>query len=167
MLDNLRNWFDGLEPRERMMVLVGGTALAITLVYLMIVEPYIEHRRDLGQRLDTQRDTLTWMEGAKAEIQALEGAGHETTAGGDDQRSLFAVVDESAQEADLSQAVSQLTQGADNSVQVSLDGGRFDHTMRWLEALEVRYGVKVERISFEPSDDPGRINASLTLEREE
>lgn len=167
MLDNLRNWFESLESRERLMVLVGGTALAITLVYVMIVEPYIEHRRDLTQRLETQRDTLAWMESAKAEIQALEGAGRETAAGGEDTRSLFAVVDESAQEAELSQAVSQLTQGADDSVQVSLNSGRFDHTMRWLELLEMRHGVHVERISFEPADDPGRINASLTLEREE
>ncbi len=167
MLDNLRNWFDSLEPRERVMVVVGGTATALTLVYLMIVEPYIEHRRDLSQQVEINRDTLAWMEGAKAEIQALERAGRETTAGGDENRSLFGIVDETAQSADLGQAVRQIQPEGDHSVRVNLSNARFDYTVRWFDELETRHGIRVDRLSFEPSEDSGRINASLTLEREE
>lgn len=163
MFDSIKDWFEGLEPRERWMVSVAGVLVGLTMLYLMIVEPYVEYRRDLASQVEDKRELLAWMESARAEIAALEATGRQTTAGSG--QSLFGIVDSTSKAADLGQAIRQITPDGDDSVRVRMDAARFDHALRWLETLESEHGVMVTRVTFDQTDQSGRVNVSLTLER--
>jgi general secretion pathway protein M len=164
MFDSIKDWFEGLEPRERWMVSVMAVLLTVTVLYLMIIEPYVDHRQDLNRQVEDKRELLAWMHSAKAEIQALEATGRQTTAGGG--QSLFGIVDSTSEAAELGRAVRQITPDGDNSVRVRMDAARFDHALRWLETLEREHGIEVTRVTFDQTDQSGRVNVSLTLERD-
>lgn len=165
MLDNVKEWFESLEQRERWMVLVCSVLVGLTLLYLLVVEPYIEHRRDLAQQVSEKQELLAWMQGTRAEIQALEETGRQTTAGSG--QSLFGVVDQTSKDAELGRAVRQITPDGDDSVRVRMEAARFDYTLQWLEELERGHGIKVSRVTFDQTDQSGRVNVSLSLERDD
>jgi len=163
MFESLKDKFEELDQRERWMVIACAILVSVTALYLLVLEPYMEHRQDLQQQVSERQELLAWMKGAKAEIQALEGAGRQTTAGSG--QSLFAVVDQTSEQAELGRAVRQITPDGDDAVRVRMDAARFDHTLNWLETLEQEHGVEVSRVSFDLTDQPGRVNVSLSLER--
>ncbi|MCP1726877.1 general secretion pathway protein M [Natronospira proteinivora] len=163
MLDTLKEWFESLEQRERLMVIVCSVLVTLTLLYLLVVEPYIEHRQNLEQQVSEKQELIAWMQGAHAEIQALEDAGRQTTAGSG--QSLFGVVDRTSKDAELDRAVRQITPDGDDAVRVRMEAARFDHTLQWLEELERNHGIEVSRVTFDQTDQSGRVNVSLSLER--
>lgn len=164
MFDSLKNWFDGLEQRERWMVSVCGVLVAVTALYMFLVEPYLAHRYQLKTQVAQKRELVAWMEDARAEIQALESQGRETSAGSGE--SLFSVVDRTAKEAGLGNSLRQITPDGDSAVRVRLDTARFDYMLQWLGQLESSHGVSVTRVTFDRTSQPGRVNVSMTLERE-
>ncbi|MEA5446791.1 type II secretion system protein M [Gammaproteobacteria bacterium AB-CW1] len=164
MFDSLRDWFEGLEQRERWMVTVCAVLVSVSGIYLLLVEPYLDHRQDLMTQAEEQRELLAWMQGAAAEIQALERAGRQTTAGSG--QSLFGIVDSTSKEAELGRAVRQITPDGDHSVRVRMESARFDYTLKWLQALESEHGIEVTRVTFDQTNQSGRVNVALTLERE-
>jgi len=163
MFDSLREWFESLDDRERWMVSLCAILVSVSGLYLLVVEPYLEHRRDLSQQVENQREMLAWMQGAAAEIKALEDAGRRSTAGSD--QGLFGLVDETSKQAELGRAVRQISPDGDDSVRVRMDAARFDHTLKWLEDLEQNHGIEVTRVTFDQTDQSGRVNVALTLER--
>lgn len=163
MFDSLRDWFESLEERERWMVSVCAVLVTVSGLYLLVVEPYLEHRRDLTEQVERQRELFAWMQGAAAEIEALEQAGRQSSAGGG--QSLFSIVDQTSKTAELGRAVRQISPDGDDSVRVRMDAARFDHTLEWLAELEQDHGVEVARVTFDRTDQSGRVNVSLTLER--
>lgn len=164
MFESARNWFDGLEPRERWMVSLCGVVVAATLLYVVVVKPYLAHRQQLTTEVAQKHELLAWMQDAKAEIRALESQGRETSAGSGE--SLFSVVDSTAKEAGLGSALRQITPDGDSAVRVRLDTARFDYMLQWLGQLEQSHGVSVTRVTFDRASEPGRVNVSLTLEQE-
>lgn len=164
MFESLKNWFDGLEPRERWMVSLCGVVVAATLLYVLVVDPYLAHRQQLTEQVAQKRELLAWMQDAKAEIRALESQGRETSAGSGE--SLFSVVDRTAKEAGLGNSLRQITPDGDSAVRVRLDTARFDYMLQWLGRLEQAHGVSVTRVTFDRTSEPGRVNVSMTLERE-
>ncbi|MDQ2069245.1 type II secretion system protein M [Natronospira bacteriovora] len=164
MLDSFKDWFESLEQRERWMVSLAGTLVALSFLYLVIVEPYLDYRSDLNRQVEHRTELLAWMEGARNEIKALEASGRQTSAGGG--QSLFGIVDRTSKAAELGRAVRQITPDGDNSVRVRMDAARFDHTLQWIEILEGEHGITVTRATFDRTDQSGRVNVSLTLERD-
>lgn len=164
MVESLKTWFQGLEPRERWMVSVCGVLVGATVLYLLVIEPYLTHRQQLTSEVAQKRELLAWMQDAKAEIRALESQGRETSAGSGE--SLFSVVDRTAKEAGLGNSLRQITPDGDSAVRVRLDTARFDYMLQWLGQLEQAHGVSVTRVTFDRTSESGRVNVSLTLEQE-
>lgn len=164
MFDAVKDWFEGLEPRERWMVSVCAVLVGLSGLYLLVVEPYLAYRSDLTSQVSEKRETVAWMKDTAAEIRSLEAAGRETSAGSGE--SLFGIVDRTAKDSGLGSALRQITPDGDNAVRVRMDAARFDRTLRWLAELERSHGVSVARVTFDRTDQSGRVNISLTLERE-
>ncbi|HHO69319.1 MAG TPA: type II secretion system protein M, partial [Gammaproteobacteria bacterium] len=68
----MKDWFLGLEPRERRLVTAGGVVLALLLVYLVVWEPLAARYRQLQDSVAQQRETLAWMQQAAAQVKALQ-----------------------------------------------------------------------------------------------
>jgi len=157
----VKDWFLGLEPRERRLVTAGGVVLALLLVYLVVWEPLAARYRQLQDSVAQQRETLAWMQQAAAQVKALQRSvpgGGRGLAG----RSLLSVVDQSARAGGLGAALKRLEPDASKGVKVWLEGVSFDQMILWLGNLSRQYQVEVASLSIEPQG-AGRVNARITL----
>lgn len=160
IMDSIRHYLDGLEARERLMVLIGAGAVALTILYLGIIEPMMLYRDNLAQRVENQRRTVSWMRGAAESYGLQTGSQRETVVPG----SLLATVDAAAKRSELGRSLQRITQDAGNSVRVRLESASFDSLLLWLEGLEARYGIRPADVSVERSEGAGKVDATLTLE---
>ena len=159
-MDTIRHYLDGLESRERLMLIIGATAVGLTILYLAIIEPMMLYRDNLAQRVDSQRRTVSWRRGAAEAYGPQTGSQRETVAAG----SLLATVDAAAKRSELGRSLQRITQDAGNSVRVRLESASFDSLLLWLEGLEERYGIRAADVSVERSEGAGKVDATLTLE---
>ncbi len=158
----MKEWFTGLESRERMMVVAGAVVLALLFFYAFIVSPAVSAYQKRSADVQSQRDTLTWMQQAAAQINQLRGSG--TQGNGLGGQSLLALVDRSARESGLGTALKRVKPDGALSVRVWFEGVAFDDLVLWLGGLESSYQVRVQLITLERLAQSGRVQAQLTLE---
>lgn len=158
-MKDIREWWQGISPRERRMVAGAGVALLLTVIWLAVVEPLQQRRAMLERGVPVQRELLTWMQDAAPR---LRDAGPARAAAG---QSLFAVVDRSVRATPLGGAVQRLQPEGQASVRVWLENAAFDDLVRWLGTLEREHGVSPSAIAVERTDSAGLVNARVTLDR--
>ena len=81
---------------------------------------------------------------------------------------LIVIVDNTLRRRDLYNALqrSQPTPGG-NGIRVEFESAAFDDLMLWLGDVNRQYGLQVQSGNFSvaSSENPGRVNSTLTLER--
>ena len=157
----MKEWFAGLDPRERLLVTGGGAVLLVLLLYLMIWEPIAGNYQALNDGVAEQKKTLAWMKQAAAELQLLQRSGS-STAHGLGGRSLLSVVDQSARSGGLGPAIKRIEPEGSKSVKVWLEGVAFDPMILWLGEITRTYQIETSIITIDPQGG-GRVNARLTL----
>jgi general secretion pathway protein M len=157
----MKDWFAGLEPRERRLVTGGGVLLLVLLLYLMIWEPIAGNYQGLKDGVAEQKKTLAWMKQGAAELKLLQRGGS-SAARGLGGRSLLAVVDQSARSGGLGPAIKRIEPEGSKGVKVWLEGVAFDPMILWLGQITRTYQIETSIITIEPQGG-GRVNARLTL----
>jgi len=157
----MKDWFLGLETRERQLVSGGAAVLLLLLLYVMIWEPLAGEYSALRESVAQQKQNLVWMQQAAAKIKTLQrsGGGKARGLGG---RSLLAVVDQSARSGGLGPAIKRIEPDGSKGVKIWLEGVAFDPMILWLGKLTRTYQVETSIITIEPQGE-GRVNARLTL----
>jgi len=68
----MKDWFDNLQPRERMIVMVGGAITLLILLWALIWNPITTRTAELRDEVNTDRELLAWMQDASARIKTAE-----------------------------------------------------------------------------------------------
>jgi general secretion pathway protein M len=157
----IKDWFFGLEPRERLLVGGGGVLLALLLLYLLIWEPIAGKYTALQESVEAQQQSLSWMQQAAAQINVLKRS-NTRSASGLGGRSLLAVVDQSVRAGGLGGAIKRIEPDGSKGVKVWLEGAAFDPMILWLGKLSKSYAIEPSIVTVEPIGG-GRVNARLTL----
>ena len=157
----MKDWFMGLELRERRLVAGGAIVLGLLMLYLMIWEPAAVAYTDLKENVAAQQETLDWMKQASRKVKVLSASarGGAQGLGG---RSLLAVVDQSARADGLGPAIKRVEPDGSKGVKIWLEGAAFDPMVLWLGKLSSTYLIEPSVITIEPQG-AGRVNARLTL----
>jgi general secretion pathway protein M len=157
---NAKQFWANLQPRERHTLLGGGIALALLLVYALLVDPLQRGLERLELSVETQQQSLEWMQQAAAEVRQLQTSspGAKPVSG----QSLMSVIDASARSVGLSGAIKQLRPEG-QGVKVRLEGAAFDDMLRWLGQLNTKQGIPVGGLVMERLPEAGRVNASVVL----
>lgn len=156
----LRAWYDGLVPRERRLVLIGGTVVAVLIVYLAIISPISTAHARLMRDVQIKRQHLAYIDRAALRLQAdSSGSMGQLPAG----QSVFTALSSAIQSSPISGAVQRLEQTQDGGVRLSLSGVAFDELASWLESIASRDGIVVTRANIDQATNPGTVNATLTL----
>lgn len=69
----MKDWFLSLSQRERTMVQVAASVIAIFVLYLLIIEPISSSYAKNKKNVATATETLTWMHSAAQEVKQLQG----------------------------------------------------------------------------------------------
>ena len=145
-----------LSPRERRLLLLGGIAAVAILIFGMLIplDRSVSHAQD---RLAKKRADLSWMQSVAPQIAVIPPP---STARGE---SLLVIVDRSAREAGLANALSGSEPGGPGNLSVRLEKASFDMLVGWLARLAQQNGVTVDSAIIEKSGVPGLVNANIVL----
>lgn len=158
----LKDWFESLEPRERLTLLAGAGLLTLILLWVVLVGPLYAAADKRKEQLTTMQANLIRASELSAEISSHGATGPARSVQGQNQ-SLMIVLERSARGAGLQINRSQPVDA--DSVRVRFENAPFDSVVRWLAQLASSYSVQVDTASMERRDTPGMIDAQLTLKR--
>jgi general secretion pathway protein M len=161
----VKDWFASLEERERLFV---GTAIVVAIVaigWFGVWSPLDSGQKSAAERVATWKHSLSALRPLRSQLQ-LAGAASQPVAGQD--QSLVVIVDTTLRQRGLTNSLqrSQPTPGG-NGIRVEFENAAFDDLILWLGDLNRQYSLQVESSSFSvtSSENQGRVNATLTLER--
>lgn len=160
----MKNFWMSLQLREQVTLLIGGICLVVTLIYLQVVEPLKISDTALQQRIESQRQELTWMLGTAEEIKRLSKSDKVSAKVGTHQP-LISLVDQSVRAAGLSQALKRVDPDGDR-VRIQFEGVNFDAFLRWLGKMEGGHRLQIETLVVDLQEESGLVNSRLTLSRE-
>jgi general secretion pathway protein M len=158
-MKQIRQWLDGLAPRERNLVYLAAALLGVAIVYFAVVLPVTSAARHREARIAQKQTDLAWMRQVAPQVMAATAAGGGM--GSDD--SLVVLVDRTARESGIVSSIRDQTPAGQTGLQLRLEGAPFDALVAWLASLQQQYGVRVDAAIIGAANAPGLVNANLTL----
>jgi general secretion pathway protein M len=157
----MKDWFLGLESRERIFVAIGAVVVVLAIIWGLLISPLYGASAATESRIEAKRGTLNFMRAAAAELAGATNlpADRPDLAG----QSLVVIIDRSARQAGLGAALTSNQPIGEDGIRVRLENASFDAVARWLDAVDSSSGLAIESASFDRAPEPGRVNASLTL----
>ncbi|MGI9247793.1 MAG: type II secretion system protein GspM [Woeseiaceae bacterium] len=161
----MRDWFESLESREKLFVGTGALIVVIAVIYGFIWAP-------LDENHETKATSVSDWQRSLAELRPLKGM---TQSGGQaagsstavNQQAPIIVVDQTLRSRGLEQFRRRSQPTSSNGIRVEFENVAFDDLVLWLGDLSDQHSMHVQAgsLSAGSQSGPGRINATLTLER--
>lgn len=144
----MKEWYLGLQPRERQLVWVLGVVMVLLIFWLAIWKPLVDGRQQAKQSLQAAQQQLVWMQQSAIRLKA---AGSNTHKASHSSGSVSQRVSSSAGQFGIT--LSRMQPQA-NGLQVWVDAVRYDTLVRWLDDLQER-GLQVRQLDIADADEPG------------
>ncbi|MBT8130800.1 MAG: type II secretion system protein M [Gammaproteobacteria bacterium] len=156
----MREWFEGLESRERMTLLGGGIFLGLVLLWVLLINPLYVSAGARSDQLESARQSVLRARQLSAEIDMLQSQGNRPVASNE---TMLITLERTARESGLQ--VNQSRPIDASTVRVRFESASFDKLVQWMGVLEQRYSIQIEIASLDRLDIPGLVDAQLTLKR--
>ena len=176
MMQQVRERWTQLAPRERMIVSVGGIVVFASLVFLLIVDPLIETMDRLDRQIGKKQ-----REGGELAVLGADYAAKRARLANAEKRmpasdagfSLLAFIEEAANAAHIRERIAgmqpqeqTLSQGYhETAVDLRLDGVQLPDLMALLLAIEqAPYELQVRHLQVRPKfDNPVNLDATVRV----
>jgi len=159
-VENVKQYLKGLNPRERLVLAGGASALLVIAVYLFVWEPLLEKQVALNASIKSQQIAYQQMLKSAAEVKQLKGAGGYKAISSS---AMQSVINRTAKSALPRAIIKRVEQNRQQAVQVWIDQAGFDDVIKWLGSLQQTKGVRVIALVSERTKQAGRVNIRLTL----
>ena len=160
----MKDWFANLEQREQWMVGVGGVVVLVIVLWAFIWMPLNQGQARLESSVDIWQRALSDIRGIAAQGVQSGDAGRARPVGANE--TPIVIVDRTLRERSLNNSVQRQTD-VPNGIRIVFENVPFDQLVVWLGELYSNYGLAVQQgdLATSSRNEPGRINATLTLER--
>lgn len=159
----IKRYLQQLSRRERYLVLLAASAVAFTLLYLILWKPLqngIERKREL---LALQQEQIQTMREQVRDLRMIQGAKSRGGQRVTDSSSLLSVIDRTAKQRRLKSTLQKAQPDGDDGVRLWLVNITFDQLIEWLNQLELEYGIYVSDIAIERDEIIGRVDSRILL----
>lgn len=156
-MDKVILWWEEHDPREQMMLAVGGFVAALILFFLFVISPVMEWHAQEKKRLEQAKADVSEVQSLATQVQAKKQAGE----GNKGNQSLAVLIDNSIQENAL--VMRGFQPGAKQDARLRLENAPYPALAQWLYDLEYRHKIKIEDLSLTPSKLAGRLMVSLRV----
>ncbi len=156
----LKRAYYSLSARERVMVNAMLAVVLFALVYVVLVYPASRAVNQAQLDYEQKQNLLAWMKSEEGKMKAVAASGLGTKPKKTGQ-ALMTQVNRSAQQAGLT--LKRYEPDGEDKLRVWLDDVSFNKTIRWLNQLESRDGIKVINISIDAQNKPGIANFKIIL----
>ena len=161
-MGSLKQWFEGLQPRERVIIVAGAVLILLVAIYLLALAPFYKAVAERAQRVTQKEGDLAWMRSVAGELQALNASNPGRVTSGE---SLVVLIDRAARECGLASALTGQTPNGESGIRVRLEAAEFDKLMVCLGTLQQVHAVTIESATIDRAAQPGLVNANLVLTR--
>ena len=160
----MKDWYENLEVREQVFVLVGAVFVVIALLFYGLWQPLDKRHTQVATNVENFEQALAALQPLR-ELVASGNPNRPTDTPISPQAPII-VVSQTLQRRGLEQ-YNRRSAPTPNGVQVRFENVAFDELVLWLGELGNNYGLIVQQgtMQLAPQAGPGRINATLTLER--
>lgn len=162
-MQQLKDKFNSLKPRERMIVLGGAMLVLVVAIYMFGLAPLYGAVNAQAQRVAQKEGDLAWMRSVAGEVQMLSAAAPSRP--GPSNESLVVLIDRAARECGLASSLTGQTPNGERGIRVRLEAAEFDKLMVCLGTLQQVHSVDVESATIDRTAKPGLVNANLVLTR--
>ena len=159
----MKEWFEQLEQRERLLVAAAGVLVIIAVVVLLIIRPISSQTSRGLERVTDKRALLTELEQVAQRI-GPQGGGVSSVIGANTD-SLVVVVDQTTRSAGLAAYLKRNQPDGANSIRLRFENAPFDTIVEWLAELDVNFSMSATSANIDMAADPGRVNCNFTLAR--
>lgn len=154
------DWLSRYNRREQTILLAGGVAVALYLLWKAVLVPVADWREQQLNANQAVNQSLGRVELLAAQIerarsQAREGSANDTN--------LSALVDSTLRANNLS--MSGFQPGTGGQVRVRLDEVPYDRFVQWLYDMEYQHGVTVVDFSMAGTSEQGRVTVNIRLQK--
>jgi general secretion pathway protein M len=152
-MNELKQYWLNLQPRERMILACGGLAVAVILLYAQVFQPFYKAIAHMEQVLPGLRSNLVWM---RQTDEMLERGGNVAVsqASTGSNESLLSVLESTARSAKIRESIQQLVPTKNNTeVRVVLEDADFNKWLLWVDTLYKKQGVDIRQVTAERDDD--------------
>jgi general secretion pathway protein M len=158
----MNSLFKNLNPRERYSLIVGGSALFLFLIYILLWQPWQNQVQEMQSRVSEQVDELAWMQQAAKEAKQLRTASaasvpNRPTA------SLFSIIDSSMAQTSLAKANKRIEPNTEQEIRISFEQANFSDLVQWLAGLQQQYHLQTQVITLEKLAGNDNVKVQLTL----
>jgi general secretion pathway protein M len=162
-MQKLKERFNTLQPRERIIVLGGAILVLVTAVYVLGLAPLYAAVSSQAKRVEQKEGDLAWMRSVAGEVAMLSASAPSRP--GPSNESLVVLIDRAARECGLASSLTGQTPNGEHGIRVRLEGAEFDKILVCLGTLQQVHAVDVESATIDRTGKPGLVNANLVLTR--
>ncbi|MFO7788332.1 MAG: type II secretion system protein GspM [Halospina sp.] len=154
--------YDHLSHRDRRALQIMVAALLVALLYLVLWRPIIEFRSEGYERMQQAREQVAWISSREQELERISEANEAGQGGSLGDADLLKTVTDSADRSGL--PLQRFEPSGDDAMRLWLEAVPFTDLTQWLGHLQNEYGLAVDQASLDRTDEPGLVDARLTLE---
>lgn len=152
------SWWQGLAPRERQLLAVGGAVLLFFILYALLWAPMQRQLTRLRVTVPQDAAKLAQMRMQAQQIQQLKARVPANANRG----SLLSVLEQSATTRGLRQQISRMEPDGQTGARVFFEEVGFDTLISWIAELQSQ-GIRVENVTVSRRPAAGIVNARLLL----
>jgi len=156
----LSGWYARQSEKDQRVLRWGGIA-ALAIVLAMVLLPLQRSLSQARARVAQQQADLAWMR-QMAPTLAAAGPGP-ATASSPQGESLVVLIDRSAREAGLGQALTGSQPAGTGAMTVRMENADFNLLIGWMSRLVAQHDLRVESASITGNGSAGVVNASVQL----
>lgn len=162
-MQQLKDKFNTLKPRERIVVIGGAILVLVAAIYVLALAPLYSAVDSQAKRVAQKEGDLAWMRSVAGEVSVLSAAAPSRP--GPSNESLVVLIDRAARECGLSNSLTGQTPNGERGIRVRLEAAEFDKLMVCLGTLQQVHSIDVESATIDRTAKPGLVNANLVLTR--
>lgn len=160
-MNAIKEYFNGLEARERNLVIVAGLIFILVIPYQFVWKPFTEAIDNSTIRVQAQKKQFFKMQQQAKKINQLKGTGDLVSQPG--KQFMNNAINTAAKRYGLATSLN-IKSGSNDSLRVSLDNVPFDNVMDWLDQLINNNGAVISKLIIDRQPTAGRVNVSVYLE---
>jgi general secretion pathway protein M len=160
----MREWWEQLAPRERLMVAVCTAFIVCALIWSLAIQPVYTGAAALEEKVASKQARLANLQELASKLTPQTGNQPAQMQGTNE--SIVVVIDRTTRSRTIANYLKRNQPEGDASVRLRFEDAPFDELIAWLAELKQVYGMVTVTANFDEAG-PGRVNCSLVLSRPE
>ncbi len=158
----MQDWWEGLQARERQILVGGAVVAAIILVWTFVWSPLTRATADMRvavvqkQRLAIDLQRTATLSSSDQPVRPQ---------GGQPATSLLVLVERTHQAHGLKDTFTLTRPDGPDAISIRFQNASFDALMDWLVMLETEHNLRVENTQISKAQQAGLVNGNLVLRR--